>query len=180
MRRINVSILAILGLPLAAAFAENVQPYAGLETRAIKALSEEQIADLRAGRGMGLALAAELNGYPGPRHVIELAKHLELTEAQHAEVQALFDAMQAETVPIGESLIEREVELERQFADRTVTPASLNALTQEIGGIQGALRAAHLRYHLATLAALTPQQVERYNEKRGYGTSATGHHHRAH
>jgi Spy/CpxP family protein refolding chaperone len=112
--------------------------------------------------------------------VIELAKHLELTEAQHAEVQALFDAMQAETVPIGESLIKREVELERQFADRTVTPASLNALTQEIGGIQGALRAAHLRYHLATFAALTPEQVGRYNEKRGYGTSATGHHHRAH
>ena len=46
-------------------------PYAGLETRTIKALSEQQIADLRAGRGMALALAAEVNGYPGPLHVIE-------------------------------------------------------------------------------------------------------------
>jgi hypothetical protein len=37
-----------------------------LEQRDIKTLSNQQIADLRAGRGMGLALAAELNGYAGP------------------------------------------------------------------------------------------------------------------
>lgn len=48
------------------------QPYAGLQSRAIKTLSEQQIADLNAGRGMGLALAAELNGYPDPIHTIEL------------------------------------------------------------------------------------------------------------
>ena len=57
------------------------QPYAGLETRAIKTLSERQIADLNAGRGMGLALAAELNGYPGPMHAIELADRLNLSPA---------------------------------------------------------------------------------------------------
>ena len=33
-------------------------PYPGMESRSIKALSDQQIADLRAGRGMGLALAA--------------------------------------------------------------------------------------------------------------------------
>ena len=37
-------------------------PYAGMQTRPIKALSEQQIADLSAGRGMGLALAAEHSG----------------------------------------------------------------------------------------------------------------------
>jgi hypothetical protein len=47
-----------------AALAQSQQPYAGLAGRSIKALSEQQIADLQAGRGMGLALAAELNGYP--------------------------------------------------------------------------------------------------------------------
>ncbi len=40
-------------------------PYAGFQDRPIKALSQQQIDDLQAGRGMGLALAAELNGYPG-------------------------------------------------------------------------------------------------------------------
>ena len=48
------------------AFGQGHHPYAGLEQRAVKALSEQQIADLRAGRGMGLALPAELNGYPRP------------------------------------------------------------------------------------------------------------------
>lgn len=41
-------------------------PYAGMQSRPIKALSDKQVSDLRAGRGMGLALAAELNGYLGP------------------------------------------------------------------------------------------------------------------
>ena len=35
------------------------QPYAGLQQRDVKALSDTQLADLRAGRGIGLALAAE-------------------------------------------------------------------------------------------------------------------------
>ena len=49
-------------------------PYAGMQNRAIKALSDEQIAQLRAGKGMALALAAELNGYPGPLHALDLAE----------------------------------------------------------------------------------------------------------
>jgi hypothetical protein len=62
-------------------------PYAGLEQRPIKALSAQQIADLKAGRGMGLALAAELNGFPGPLHVLELAAGLELTDEQRTKVE---------------------------------------------------------------------------------------------
>src|SRR6266852_1428988 len=85
--------------------AQAQQPYAGLEARSIKALSEQQIADLRAGRGMGLALAAELNGYPGPMHVLELADKLELTADQRSSVKALFDSMKAEAIPIGEQMI---------------------------------------------------------------------------
>jgi hypothetical protein len=57
-------------------------PYAGMQTRPIKALSAEQVADLKAGRGMGLAMAAELNGYPGPAHVLELADKLDLSDQQ--------------------------------------------------------------------------------------------------
>jgi hypothetical protein len=83
-------------------------PYAGMQTRPIKALSDQQIADLRAGRGMGLALAAELNGYPGPSHVLELADRLELSTDQRAGVQRLFDSMKAEAVPLGSKLLEQE------------------------------------------------------------------------
>ena len=104
-------------------------PYAGMEQRRIKALSEQQIADLRAGRGMGLALAAELNGYPGPMHVLELADALELVAEQRSRTLALFEAMKAETIPIGERLIAEEAALDRLFADRRVTRASLDAAT---------------------------------------------------
>ena len=150
--------------------AQSHQPYGGLETRPIKALSEQQVADLRAGRGMGLALAAELNGYPGPAHVLELAEPLGLSDEQRAKVHALFAAMKAEAVPIGEKLIAQEVELDRQFADKTMTPAGLEASTDAIGSTNAALRRAHLKYHLATLELLTPAQTQRYGELRGYRT----------
>ena len=81
--------------------AQTPQPYAGLETRRIKALSDQQIADLKAGRGMGLALAAELNGYPGPIHAIELADKLGLSPDQIAKLRELFESMKAETIPLG-------------------------------------------------------------------------------
>ena len=114
------------------------QPYAGLETRAIKTLSEQQIADLNAGRGMGLALAAELNGYPGPMHAIEIADRLSPSPEQRTQLRALFDAMKAETIPIGARLIAQERSLNEDFAQRTVTPASLEATTREIGATQAA------------------------------------------
>jgi hypothetical protein len=144
-------------------------PYSGLEQRAVKALSDEQIADLRSGRGMGLALAAELNGYPGPVHVLELADRLGLTDDQRKRVQELHAAMKAETVPLGERLIAQETDLDRQFAGKTVTPASLQSATEEIGATQGALRFTHLRHHLSTLGILTSEQVRLYGELRGYG-----------
>jgi Spy/CpxP family protein refolding chaperone len=150
-------------------------PYAGLERRQIKALSEQQVADLEAGRGMGLALPAELNGYPGPMHVLELADRLSLSDAQKARVRALFDAMKAEAVPLGETLIAQEAELDRQFSARTITPASLAAITNSIGQTQAALRRVHLSRHLATLEILTPEQVRLYGELRGYASTTPSH-----
>src|SRR3954454_2079126 len=93
-------------------------PYAGMQTRSIKALSEQQVADLSAGRGMGLALAAELNGYPGPSHVLEFADKLELSADQRAKVQTFFDAMKAEAIPLGSNLMEQEAQLDGKFAAR--------------------------------------------------------------
>src|SRR3954469_2535101 len=130
-------------------------PYAGLQARPVKALSDQQLADLRAGRGMGMALPAELNGYPGPVHVLELAEALGLTPEQRERVQALRQAMTAEAVPLGERMIAEEAALDRAFAACAVTPASLEAATTAIGQTQARLRAAHLRYHLAMMEVLT-------------------------
>jgi hypothetical protein len=161
---------AVIGLALTqtASSAAAQQPYAGFETRSIKALSDEQVADLRAGRGMGLALAAELNGYPGPSHVLELAQPLGLSRVQQGKVQELFAAMKAETIPLGEKLIAQEADLERQFAGKTISETSLTAAMQAIAATQAALRTAHLKYHLATVDVLAPAQVQQYAELRGY------------
>jgi hypothetical protein len=171
-------VLVALVASSSMALAQDQQPYGGMETRSIKTLSDEQIADLKAGRGMGLALAAELNGYPGPAHAIELADKIGLSTDQLAQVRALFNAMKAETIPIGAALIDQERALNAEFADRTVTPVSLEAATGRIGMTQATLRAAHLKYHLATNAILSAEQVTRYNELRGYAASAhRGHEH---
>ena len=161
----------------AAAEAQTPQPYAGMHTREVKSLSPSQLDDLRQGRGMGLALPAELNGYPGPAHVLELADKLSLSTQQRERMQSLFSAMTAEAIPLGEALIAQETELDRQFASRSVTPVTLAAMTQTIGGTQGALRAAHLKYHLSTLEALTPEQLQQYAKLRGYGDNVQQHEH---
>jgi hypothetical protein len=143
-------------------------PYAGMEARTVKALSAEQIADLQAGRGMGLALTAELNGYPGPLHVIEHAAALQLTSDQERRTRTLFAEMKAETIPLGQRLIAEETRLDRAFADRTITPDTLKEATAAIGATQAMLRAAHLRFHLAQVEVLTRDQTRQYNELRGY------------
>jgi len=170
------AIVSALMFFCAPALAQQQQPYAGMQTRAIKSLSEQQIADLNAGRGMGLALAAELNGYPGPSHAIELSARLGLSPDQVERLQALFSAMKAETIPIGADLIAQERSLNEAFAAQTITLASLESSSQRIGETQGRLRAAHLKYHLSTVAVLRPEQIRRYNELRGYGADAAPNH----
>ena len=76
---IAAGVVAILAGLSSNALAQSAQPHSGMQNRPIKALSDQQVADLKAGRGMGLALAAELNGYPGPSHLIELPDQLGLT-----------------------------------------------------------------------------------------------------
>jgi LTXXQ motif family protein len=148
------------------------RPYAGMQAREIKALSPEEIADLRAGRGMGLALAAELNRYPGPMHVLELAAPLRLSPEQRRRVGEMVDAMRAETRPLGEAVIAAEGALDRLFATARATPGSVTEASGTAGAALAALRAAHLRYHLEAREALTPEQIARYEELRGYATPA--------
>jgi hypothetical protein len=68
---VALRILVACGLMAAGIFGVRAEtsPYAGVENRGLKTLSEQQIEDFRGGRGMGMALAAELNSYPGPAHV---------------------------------------------------------------------------------------------------------------
>jgi hypothetical protein len=170
MRILTAAVILLFAAPAAAQEHQHKrgQPYAGIQTRSVKALSDQQIADLRAGRGMGLALAAELNGYPGPLHVLELADRLGLSADQRLRVQRLYNEMKAEAIATGERLIDAETALDRAFKDRTITAELLADLSAAIGSHQGALRAVHLKYHLSTAGLLTIDQSRRYAELRGY------------
>ena len=160
--------MMVFGGIAAAQHQHSPSPYTGLQQRTIKALSEQQISDLRAGRGMGLALAAELSGYPGPLHVLELADQIELSGEQRQRVQQLYDTMKAEAVPVGEMLIAHESALDRAFAEGSISTATLSSLTAQIGEAEGRLRAIHLKYHLTTANLLSAHQRHRYAELRGY------------
>ena len=174
-----MKVIAIAGVSVAAltalscvAFGQShppsSPPYAGMQNRDIKSLSEQQVSDLKAGRGMGLALAAELNGYPGPSHLLELADQLNLSADQRLALKKMFDDMKAETIPIGESLLAQEMRLDRFFAEQGVSEQNLKASTTEIGNTQSKLRNAHLKYHLQTRAILNVEQIKHYAELRGY------------
>lgn len=150
------------------------QPYAGMQEREIKALSASERAALLEGQGMGLALAAELNGYPGPVHVLELADALQLTGEQRQATQQLMQAHKAEARDLGAQVLAAEGELDRAFAGRRIEDADIARLTTRIGELQARLRAAHLRTHLKQAALLTPPQVAKYQQLRGYTTAASG------
>lgn len=145
-------------------------PYAGMQSRDIKALSEAEQADLRAGRGMGLALAAELNGYAGPMHALEHADALGLDTTQRARLTQLMDAMRADAIAAGERLIAAERALDRLFAGGTASPEAVRAATAAVATAQGEVRAIHLVTHIATREVLTPAQRDRYAALRGYRT----------
>lgn len=143
-------------------------PYAGLEGREIKALSEEQLQQLRDGEGMTQALPAELNHYPGPRHVLELARELALSSKQQDQARQIAQAMGAKARALGTAIIEKERQLDQTFAKHTITEDALRSLTREIARLQADLRYTHLSAHLELRGVLTEEQVTKYDELRGY------------
>jgi hypothetical protein len=168
-----MAFLMLVAVPVAAVAVE--RPYEGLEAREIKALSAEEIAALEAGQGFSQALSAELNGFPGPRHVIDLAADLDLTPDQRAAVETLFSQMQAEAIAAGRAVLDGEAALEAAFRGGVLSEEDLAAMAEEIGRLRGVLRGIHLKYHLKTKALLSPHQVALYNGARGYGAGHAGH-----
>ncbi len=147
---------------------DHASPYAEYMDREIKALSAEEIAGLLNGDGLGMALPAELNRYPGPRHVLELRAMLGLSADQESKVQAIFNEMQAQARSLGETIVELERELDRSFAEGTITEARLEESLEGIALNRARLRATHLRAHLRVLPVLSDSQLEHYERARGY------------
>ncbi len=173
MKPLHVSIFILALVTLSpASNAAAPSPYAGEESRDIKAMSTEDIQGYEAGKGMGFAKSAELNGYPGPSHVLALARELHLSEEQQRKTHVLFESMETKAIDAGRKLIAAERVLDQLFAQKAITPALLAESMHRIGELQANLRLVHLETHLAQVALLSPHQVLRYAELRGYGSVA--------
>lgn len=158
----------------------NSTPYAGQDGRAIKSLSEDDTRQLLAGAGWGFAKPAELSGYPGPRHVLDLADDLRLSASQKSQIQAIFDTMNASARKTGAQFIEAERALSAGFETGGLTPAAMAELVHKAAQLRARLRLIHLQAHLETKPLLTAEQIKRYQMLRGYSggqSHGNGHGH---
>ena len=171
----RIAILLVSLLPAIAVAAEQ-SPYAAQELRAVKSMSEREIESLRQGEGMGFAKLAELNHYPGPKHVLQIAAELELSEEQLAATNRLYKHMREHAVSLGEQLIEAEAKLDRAFAEGVVSDESLLSSLQQIGELRIRLRYVHLEAHLRQKQLLSTEQVVKYDSLRGYSDRDKAHH----
>lgn len=128
-------------------------------------LNEERQA-IESGEGFGMALVADRNGYPGPKHILELKRELALTPEQEKQVQALFAAMRAEALAAGKKLLDSEADLERLFASGAAEAAEVRRRLDEMAAWRAELRWVHLSAHLRAHELLTPEQRARYHALR--------------
>lgn len=160
-------------------------PYVAQLESSVRGLSSQEVDDLLNGRGAGYARTAELNSYPGPRHVLDLRQDLHLTTAQTEQIEAVFVQMQTEAKQVGQEILQREAQFSADFANRTISEDDIKAQTETLGQLYGRLRAVHLQAHLQITPLLSPQQISQYNALRGYDTqsgqpSSGQHQHQTH
>jgi len=150
--------------------------YAVLRGTAATGLLPEEVESLVSGKGM--ALAAEVNGYPGPRHVLDAAEagQLLLRPDQRAAIERLNARMLEEAQAKGHEILRAEADLAQRFRDGHIDDPSLRETLNRIGQLRAELRLIHLRTHLTTRALLTADQIARYNTVRGYDVSGGGPH----
>ena len=175
MRFTTLGILCTLIGSTPFALNADPSPYAAMENAGIKALSADEQAALLDGKGMGFAKAAELNGYPGPAHVLALSAELGLSAQQIERTRALFERMQKDARADGAALVEAERALDRLYAARAATVANVDGQLARIEATRAHLRGVHLHAHLEQTRLLNAAQIARYSELRGYPAEHHGH-----
>src|SRR5262245_57295472 len=168
-----LTVAVFVAAPLAHAQHGN---YAGQQVRQIKALSSEEINQYRSGAGMGYARTAELNRYPGPMHVLELADKLGLSHEQRASTEKLMTVHKAEARDIGATLVDAERALDQLFVSGAADESTLAKAVRHVAAVQGEFRLAHLETHRRMRALLNDQQIERYVQLRGYADTGNTTH----
>jgi Spy/CpxP family protein refolding chaperone len=150
----------------------NLSPYATQLDSPIRGLSTLEVQDLVNGRGAGYARMAELNSYPGPRHILDLNRELKLSSNQIFHIETVFKQMQADAKEIGQQIVNREKQLSAAFASGKINQTQMQASTEELGKLYSQLRAIHLMAHLQIKPLLKPEQINNYNKLRGYSNTS--------
>lgn len=174
MRFLIITLLLVGGV---SAVASTQSPYSGEEANEIKSLNPDEINSLLQGKGMGFAKAAELNQYPGPRHVLDMAGQLQLSTQQVSQTNQIFESMRGYAVILGIQLVNYEKELDSLFSTGQVSAAELDSLLLKIGETRARLRGAHLHAHLEMKKVLNRHQIMMYDKLRGYSDGSNKHEH---
>ncbi|MBF0280231.1 MAG: hypothetical protein HQM13_20700 [SAR324 cluster bacterium] len=165
---VTFSLIMICVSPLWAAPHSHQSAYAGQEKRKIKTLSAQDLDALQKGEGWGLAKAAELNGVPGPAHLLEMKNEIQLTDSQVQQIEMLFQEMKQQAISAGLVFVHLEQELNQMFAEKSVNEEKLLEKLGQIAEARQQLRFVHLKAHLKTTDILSQHQIEQYNRLRGY------------
>lgn len=175
-----VTLFLTLGLS-SIAIAGSEPNFSGKDHSNLKSLSQTEIDGYLSGKGMGLAKPAELNRFPGPKHVIEFANELALSTDQRKQTQKIYSAMKNRASEYGRLFVLNEEKIEQLFSENTVTPALLEKALRNSEEIRSKLRGVHLAAHIEQKALLSEQQVRLYDNLRGHTGSHSmqekNHHH---
>ena len=83
-----------------------------------------------------MSKAAELNGVPGPAHLLEMKDEIPLDAMQVSTITQIFEQMRKQAIRQGLKLIALDLKLESHFQNRTITDAilrsSLDAIAKNI------------------------------------------------
>lgn len=121
---------------------------------------------LEQGSGAGVAMYADLNGYPGPKHILEMEHQLNLNLGQIRAIETVLDEMSEQARAKGKTIVKKEQELNALFRTGTAELEAVSRLATDIGRLRGELRAIHLTAHIHAKQILTDEQTRRYNELR--------------
>ena len=163
-----IGLLAMTSNSAMAQHTHAASPYAHTQSSEFSTLTPQEVRELRNGEGMGLARAAELNSFPGPRHLLDLKADLDLTREQIARIEAIHAKMKTRAIAKGKVILQAELHLSNLFATGRPTVAETTRMTEHLGIMRGQLQAIHLLAHIESTRELTADQIERYDRLRGY------------
>lgn len=177
--RLSIGVATVLTLGLAVFVGANSidssnaqSPYVSQLDSPVRGLSAQEVDDLLNGRGSGYALTAELNSYPGPKHVLELEQDLDLSPEQRQQIETIFRQMNTEAKQVGQEIVELERQFSDVFAQGGATKSDIEEQTQQLAVLYGQYRSIHLKPHLEVRQVLSPEQIATYNQLRGYSDSS--------